>query len=189
MSPTGPKARLLHGTKNMPTATQSTISLSGIFAQNLLVARLASDLTQHALALASGVSRATIAQLESGTGDPKLSTVHQLAEALGVSSVLLLLSKSELDALANLSQRSIDSPLLQSPAVSTMRHLVSAGFIRGRLEATQIGMSLARQAGFPETLGPSAIGAAVGSFHLPGRGTLAAAHFADLLPTQPEGSL
>ncbi|HUO11092.1 MAG TPA: helix-turn-helix transcriptional regulator [Phycisphaerae bacterium] len=165
---------------------QSTISLAGTFAQNLLVARTAADLTQQALATASGVSRATIAQLESGVGDPKLSTIQQLAEALGVSPILLLLRKSELNALASLTTRSIESPALNSPAVSTMRHLVSAGFLRGRLEATHIGISLSRKAGFPEAPGPHAVGAAVGSFHLPGRGTLAAAHFAELFATPTE---
>jgi transcriptional regulator with XRE-family HTH domain len=166
--------------------TPSTISLAGIFAQNLHVARTAADLTQQALALASDVSRATIAQLESGVGDPKLSTVNQLAEALGVSPVLLLLGRPELVALAALTTRSIQSPVLDSPAVNTMRHLVSAGFIRGRIEATHIGIALSHKAGFPETPGPSAVGAAVGSFHLPGRGTLVAAHFADLFATPTE---
>jgi transcriptional regulator with XRE-family HTH domain len=168
---------------------QSNLSLAATFAQNLLVARTAADLTQQALALASGVSRATIAQLESGVGDPKLSTVQQLAEALSVSPTLLLFSKPDLHALATLTTRSVDNPALNSPAVSTMQHLVNAGFIRGRLEATQIGIGLAKRAGFPEESGPHAIGAAVGSFHLPGRGTLAAAHFADLFSTPPEDTL
>ncbi len=169
--------------------TQNTLSLAATFAQNLLVARSAADFTQQALALASGVSRATIAQLESGTGDPKLSTVQQLAEALGVSPTLLLFSKPDLHALANMTTRSIDNSALASPAVSTMRHLVSAGFIRGRLEATQIGIGLSRRAGFPEHLGPHSVGAAIGSFHLPGRGTLAAAHFAELFSLPTEESL
>jgi len=173
------------------TTTQSNMSLSGIFAQNLLVARLALDLTQQTLALSSGVSRATIAQLEAGTGDPKLSTVHQLAEALGVSPVVLLLGKPELEALANLTTRTLAPNLTQNPAVSTMRHLVSSGFIRGRLEATQIGIGLARQAKLTEGSDPTAVGAAIGSFHHPGRGTLAAAHFTNLLTdtTSAEGSL
>jgi transcriptional regulator with XRE-family HTH domain len=143
-----------------------------VFAQNLLVARTVLEMTQHALAAASGVSRATIAQLEAGTGDPKLSTVQQLAEALGVSAVVLLLGRKELEALAAVVPGIAEEGV--SPAVSVMRHLVTAGGVRSRLEAARLGTEVARQAGVND----GAVGAAVGSFHHPGAGTLAGARFA-----------
>ncbi len=144
-----------------------------VFAQNLLVARTVLDLTQHALSAASGVSRATIAQLEAGKGDPKLSTVQQLAEALGVSPVVLLLGRRELAALGSLlggaaEERGVD------PTVSVMRHLVTAGGVRSRLEAARLGIGVAAAAGVND----GTVGAAVGSFHHPGPGTLAGALFA-----------
>jgi transcriptional regulator with XRE-family HTH domain len=170
----------------LPNPTRTTPSPAAIFAHNLLVARLARDWTQQALALNSDVSRATIAQLEAGTGDPKLSTIQQLAAALGVSPILLLLGKPELDALADLRSRPTDPAPTQAATISTMNHLVSSGFIRSRLEATHLGIALARHARLTNGQDPTAIGAAIGSFHLPGRGTLAAAHFANFLSPTPQ---
>jgi transcriptional regulator with XRE-family HTH domain len=182
--------------KSAPTPSllrQTTApSILTVCAQNILVARLAKDLTQQGLADLSGVSRATIAQLEGGTGDPKLSTIQQLAEAVGVTTAVLLLGKAELEALATLTTRTLPAELLDNPAVRTMRHLVETGFVRSRLEAAQIGVGLARKAnlvGISEegetasTAPTGEVGAAIGSFHAPGKGTLAGGHFALLLST------
>jgi transcriptional regulator with XRE-family HTH domain len=148
-------------------------TVTAVFAHNLLVARLARDWTQQRLADTAGVSRATVAQLESGTGDPKLSTVEQLATALGVSPVLLLLGPVELEAFAD--KRGDEAPTLADhPSVQTMKHLVGTGFLRSRLEAANIGVHLADKEGVNGNHG-AVIGAAIGSFHLPGRGTLTAA--------------
>ena len=155
---------------------QNTLSLAATFAQNLLVARSAADLTQHALALASGISRATIAQLESGTGDPKLSTVEQLAEALHISPTLLLFTKPDLHALASISPANPAPP----NTLHTMNHLVNSGSLRNRLEAANLGSSLARNAGLSSPT--AAIAAAIASFHLPGPATLATAHLAHEAP-------
>lgn len=56
----------------------------------LVVARTSAGLSQEALAANSGVSRATIAKIESGKIDPQLSTVYRLAAGLEVDLRLLL---------------------------------------------------------------------------------------------------
>lgn len=48
--------------------------------------RTARVLTQEALAKKSGVSQVTIARIESGKYSPRFSTIHKLAEALGVTA-------------------------------------------------------------------------------------------------------
>lgn len=59
--------------------------------QQLAVYRLASEVTQTALAASAGVRRATIADIESERGDgrnPKLAPLRALASALGVDLVI-----------------------------------------------------------------------------------------------------
>ena len=60
------------------------------FAANLQRARHAAGLTQAELAERSGVSQPHISQLESGTWEPRLTTIMALATALGVEPGALL---------------------------------------------------------------------------------------------------
>lgn len=59
--------------------------------------RRSRGVTQEQLAVKSGVSRATISAFESGNGDPILSTLQKLADALGVQPADLLKKESALD--------------------------------------------------------------------------------------------
>jgi len=61
-------------------------------ARNLLSLRHARSLTQEALAKSCGVPRSTIANLESGEGNPSLTVLVKVANALGVPIDELLAS-------------------------------------------------------------------------------------------------
>lgn len=66
------------------------LSLADSLALNLGEARGAAGLTQGELSGRAAISRATIAQIESGNGDPRLATLEALAGVLGVSVESLL---------------------------------------------------------------------------------------------------
>lgn len=146
-------------------------------AKNLVLARSACDLTQAALAEAATVSRATIAQLESGEGDPRLSTISDVATALGTSPVVLLLGEEELSALVKVTSHAPED-LVSEADVEKMRRLVASGLRKQRLEAAALGATAARAAGL------SAVGAAIGSVLLPGIGTAIGAAIGALLWNQ-----
>lgn len=167
-------------------------SHDSILAKNLLVARLAAGLTQQQLAGAADVSRATIAQIEAGLSDPRLSTIVQLSNAIGISPVLLLSGELEVSALAGLAQKTNKSPddLAVSPQDQRrMAQLAGTGMLRDRVRAAKFGAAIAQASGSS----PSAIvGAAIGSAIQPGDGTVSSALFAELSkgnrdePPQPE---
>lgn len=58
--------------------------VAGHLSRNLVALRQVRSLTQEALAKAGGVPRSTIANLESGTGNPSLTVLIKVANALGV---------------------------------------------------------------------------------------------------------
>jgi len=60
-------------------------------AANLRRQRNAMGLTQADLASLAGVAQPRIAKLERGDGDPRISTVGRVAEALGISTASLLI--------------------------------------------------------------------------------------------------
>ena len=62
------------------------------FGDLLRAQRLAAGLTQEALAKVAGVPRSTIANLESGQGNPSLAVLVKVANALGVPIDELLAS-------------------------------------------------------------------------------------------------
>jgi transcriptional regulator with XRE-family HTH domain len=66
--------------------------VSAHLARNLTALRGVRSLTQDALAKASGVPRSTIANLESGDGNPSLAVLLKVAAALGVPIDELLAS-------------------------------------------------------------------------------------------------
>jgi transcriptional regulator with XRE-family HTH domain len=141
-------------------------------AKNLSLARSANGITQMELADAASVSRATIAQLEGGEGDPRLSTIVDLATALGTSPILLLMGEDELRAIAAVPRL---ATLLSDEEIDQMRRWVASGLQKQRLLAGRLGADAARAAGL------SAVGAAIGSVLIPGIGTAVGAAFGAFL--------
>jgi transcriptional regulator with XRE-family HTH domain len=108
-------------------------SVGTALARNLVVARLAQGVTQNRLSAEAGVSRATIAQLETGVCDPRVSTVAELARALGLPPALLLLSGDEIRALVRLADEVRGSPAPVRPEeAARMRALLRTGLLRDR---------------------------------------------------------
>ena len=117
----------------------STLNL----AHNLAIIRVATGWTQQALADAAGISRATIAQLEAGLGDPRLSTLEQIARALEITPSTLLLSTPDVEMLVR-SGHSAATTFTVPPRVEDMlKFLVASGQLRHMLEAARIVLDLA----------------------------------------------
>lgn len=142
-------------------------------AKNLQLARNVSNLTQTDIAKKANVSRATIAQIESGESDPRLSTIINIATALRISPVLLLMGEDEVKALENLAEN-YQKGAIPEEEVEKMRQLLSSGIQKFTQKAGEIGSKLYEKRKDPR-VGPAAgaaTGAAIGSTLMPGVGTL-----------------
>jgi len=165
-----------------------------LLAKNLVVARMLTGLTQHGLAAAATVSRATIAQLETGCSDPRLSTIVDLATALGIPPIFLLVGVEEVRALAALllpppkspdgdstgpAAAPVFSPKVPAPDLARMQEFVRSGMLKDRMRAARVGASVARAAGPLSEATP--VSAGIFSAILPGAGTVVGAALAELL--------
>jgi len=143
-------------------------------ARNISAARVVLGMSQEQLATSAGMSRATVNQLEGGStakGDPRLSTVVQLAAALGISPVFLLLGRDELDAIAWAPDSQVVKDVrshLTADELETMRRLLRSGVAKNRTRAVEMGATAAASAGM--TAGAIAA-AGIGTALLPGIGT------------------
>lgn len=154
-------------------------SVDAILAKNLVAARIAAGIAQQGLAQASGISRATIAQLETGYSDPRLSTIAELAAALGIPPILLLIGQPEARALATLAKSSkARQPKIDAAAVARMRRYLATGMLKDRQRAALIGAS----AGASASSSPLApILSAILSAIQPGEGSLLGIRLAELI--------
>jgi transcriptional regulator with XRE-family HTH domain len=168
---------LPHQTPVVPARRESPDS---ILAKNLVAARVIAGLTQHDLAAAAGVSRATIAQLETGFSDPRLSTVVDIARALGIAPIVLLSGTEEVEALAKLTIDQVDGRPAVPPAdLARMRDYVASGMLKDRVRAARVGATVAR--GGTDAPAGVAVTAGVFSATSPGRGTVVGAQLGRLL--------
>jgi transcriptional regulator with XRE-family HTH domain len=155
-------------------------SIDSVLAKNLVAARVIAGMTQHDLATAAGVSRATVAQLETGFSDPRLSTVVDIARALGIAPIVLLSGTDEVRALAVLFERPADGRLAVTPRdLQRMREFTASGMLKDRIRAARLGASVAR----PAAGGADAAALTAGLFSatLPGAGTVVGVELGKLL--------
>ncbi len=147
-----------------------------LLAKNLTVARMAAGVTQHALAASSDISRATIAQLETGCGDPRLSTMSALAAALGIPPYVLLMGVAEVAALLALPEK-LARPVFVVSAIDLreMNHFVGSGMLKDRIRAGRLRAQIAQEAAGASVDAGAVVGAAIFSAISPGVGTVAGA--------------
>jgi transcriptional regulator with XRE-family HTH domain len=178
VAPPAATARRVPYATSTPLRAPGRVNLQTRVARNLVLARHALGVTQEMLATRSGVSRATIAQLEAGANDSRLSTLSDIATALEISPALLFLSQADLAALARVIPRGeLDRVLAHLPAgeVTHMNNLLASGLRRNLLEASLSGITAAEAAGFKSA--GAIVGAGIGSTLAPGLGTAIGALF------------
>jgi transcriptional regulator with XRE-family HTH domain len=154
-------------------------SAGALLAKNLVAARLAQGVTQQELAQDSGISRATIAQIETGCSDPRLSTIVELARALGLPTIFLLIGLPEVTALAGvLHQGENNRPSIDPRSVARMGHFVGTGMLKDRVRAALIGAKSVESFSDNQL---TRVTAAIFSAFLPGAGTEIGAILGELL--------
>ena len=106
-------------------------------ARTLTSIRTAFEMTQEGLATRSGVSRATIYQIESCEGDPRLSTIASLASAFNITPALLLLSEADYEAIHRMVEAGIghSGGNGRKTKLASIRQLWQSGIPRKRAEA------------------------------------------------------
>lgn len=151
-------------------------------AANLVQAREAAGLTQGQLSDLSGASRATIAQIETGEGDPRLSTIESLAIALGIAPYMLLLREPDAERFVAMVS---DVPELDrlAPAADLADRL--EGLRLSRLpkenrQASRLSADLIEEKGLISV--GARVGAAIGTALSPGLGTAVCAYLGDIDP-------
>jgi transcriptional regulator with XRE-family HTH domain len=157
---------------NPPAPPEANESFDAVLAKNLVVARSVGGVTQHGLSAKSGISRATIAQLESGYSDPRLSTISLLAKALDIPLIFLLIGALETELLAKLPKLLAAEPPLEIPEADLrrMQRFLETGMLKDRLRAARLGAAVAQRVA--KASSSVFITTAIFSGILPGDGTV-----------------
>ena len=166
-----------------PTPQRPRESAETLLAKNLLAARTAAGWTQDTLSAASRISRATIAQLETGVSDPRLSTLAALAAALHLPPSLLLIGEVEVRSLARLGERlAATPPVLPANDIRQLQRWVNSGMLRDRADAVRLA---AQRVGKVDGVHPLAvIVAALFAAFLPDPGTTVGAAWGELIAAE-----
>ena len=154
-----------------------TEPLDAVLARNLVAARIVVGLTQQELVKRSDISRATIAQIETGSSDPRLSTIAHLARAIGMPPTWLLADPDDVRAIVGVLETpgpengfSQLAKTLPPSDMQFMMRLHGTGMLKDRLRVAMIGAGLAKKLGGKQS---AELCAAVFSGMLPGPGTVA----------------
>jgi len=166
----GPK--VLHMPAQPTTSTRPSTTLT--LAQNLAIIRVATGWTQQALADAAGVSRATIAQLEAGLGDPRLTTIELIARAVEVTPSVLLFGSPDVGMLIKVRLSAGEPFTVPAHIRDMLKMLIASGQLRHKLEAARIVLDLA--GGGEQSSTAKSVAVALGSAHgaAPGAAAMAA---------------
>lgn len=153
-----------------------------IIAKNLIIARTVNNMTQEELAQRAGISRYTIVQIENGEGDPKLSTLSDIASALGFSVALLFLGENEFKAIQTMNNEQAEKFInenISPEELKQLNKLSKSTLQKNHIKAARMGVEAAQKGGLvpaknsevASAAAGAAAGAAIGTILLPGIGT------------------
>lgn len=156
-----------------------------LIGRNLVIARYAAGISQQTLADMSGLSRATIAKLETDKTDPRISTLALLAQALEIPIQVLLATPEVVARYVSVLDNCHDiidmAPDIQEE--KGLEQLSRYQHTTGIRKATRKAIFYAERVGF--TSKQSRIGAAVFNSHYPGIGAAIGAYcFQNAEPVQ-----
>lgn len=130
------------------TLVNNKHKLFGALAFNLYNARKARNFTQSELSDLSGVSRSTIALMEKGDSDSKLSSISDIATALEVSPSVLLMTEDDAAILGEVIRGQGYEELLKAVEqvdLERIQKFASTGLRRGHLKAALEGINIVRR--------------------------------------------
>lgn len=143
-------------------------------AENLVIARRVAGLSQHKLAQLANLSRATIAKIETGQSDPRLSTIAVLADALGISAHALISTGGEINRLIDILDNCHQIVDI-APDDDQTNALQSTGDnLRARRDSAERAAAFARDAG--HTSLSAQVASAIYNIYAPGIGAAIGAH-------------
>ncbi|GAB2490342.1 hypothetical protein GCM10027082_46700 [Comamonas humi] len=100
----------------------------------LTTTRKAAGLSQEALAQAAGLTRLTVQRTESGVVDPRLSTVQEMAQALGLTLMLVPSAvRSEVEAFLQSGGRVLAQPTGAGAPPSVVEELLRKNYDKNGL--------------------------------------------------------
>jgi len=135
-------------------------------ANNLKIARRVMGISQQKMLEVGGHNRVTIGQIENGDGDPRLSTIIDLATALGISPLLLLITKNELFSLAD-TYKNFNQEMDSIPKETAVAfEFANTKTKKGLEDVIQLAVDNFKPKGNGEM-----IGTAIGTDHQPGEGS------------------
>lgn len=149
-------------------------SLVSSVAENLIIARRVAGLSQHELAARANLSRATIAKIETGQSDPRLSTIAILAQALGVTAHALISTHDEVDRLIDILDNCHEIIDIAPNEEKTDDLTLKEKNLRALRRSAEQAAAFSRAAGYHSM--SSQVACAIYNSHAPGIGAALGAH-------------
>lgn len=164
-----------HSSCPMSTMTKTNKrSLVNSVAENLIIARRVAGLSQHDLAERANLSRATIAKIETGQSDPRLSTISILAQALGITAHALISTNDEIDRMIDILDNCHAIVDIAPNDEKTNDLTLKEKNLRALRRSAERAAAFSRAAGFHSM--SSQVACAIYNSHAPGIGAAIGAH-------------